>query len=233
MRNEKMKYRHEQKYIADINKIATLFSRLNATMQKDTHSANGYHIRSLYFDDLFNSAFHDKEAGVYVREKFRIRIYDGKLDDFFLEKKMKVGNLSNKTRTKLSHKVLKQIILDDDLHNQFKADRLLNEFLYKKKTQWLRPSQMVDYYRHAYVCSAGNVRITIDQHLSAPLTLDMLDFDGVSMPAMDDGLSIIEVKYDELFPDYLAQIIQMDFGRPQACSKYHLCRLAKNKILGV
>jgi hypothetical protein len=229
-----MNYRHEQKYLADKNIVAKLSARLNATMSSDIHSNDeGYYIRSLYFDDIHNSAFHEKESGDYVREKFRIRIYNGQATDIYLEKKMKVGNLSQKKRTKLSILQYEQIVSEDSSLDFDKHDNLLNEFLYKCKTRLLRPCQLVDYYRKAYVCSAGNVRITIDKNLSAPLSLDLFDVNGIRVPALSSDTSIIEVKYDTLFPDYLAQIIQMDFGRPQACSKYHLCRMAKNNITGV
>ena len=37
---------------------------------------SGYTIRSLYFDDYWNSAYAEKDAGILVRKKYRIRIYN-------------------------------------------------------------------------------------------------------------------------------------------------------------
>lgn len=206
-----MKYRHEQKYLANNNIIAKLNVRLSATIHSDMHcNDDGYYIRSLYFDDIYNSAFYEKDSGEYIREKFRIRIYNGKSSDIFLEKKLKVGNLSQKKRTKLSLSQYEHIVSENDNLDFGKQDDLLNEFLYKCKTKLLKPCQLVDYYRKAYVCSAGNVRITIDKNLSAPLSLDLFDMKGIRVPALSSNVSIIEVKYDTIFPDYLSQIIQMD-----------------------
>ena len=58
--------RHEQKYYISQGDAAYLSTLLRHTMQRDKHAdRNGeYHIRSLYFDDCFNSAMSDKLDGV-------------------------------------------------------------------------------------------------------------------------------------------------------------------------
>ena len=229
-----MNYRHEIKYLADLQTVANLSSRLDVMMVSDIHNREGgYHIRSLYFDDIYDSAFHEKEAGEQIREKFRIRIYNGDKSNIYLEKKLKRGNLSQKRRTKLSLSQYDHIVTGNNSFDFNNNNDLANEFFYKCSTRLLRQSQLVDYDRKAYLCSAGNVRITIDKKLSAPWSLDLFDTSGICVPALSSKLSIIEIKYDTLFPDYLAQIIQMDFGRPQACSKFHLCKLATKKSRGV
>ena len=73
-----MKLRHELKYYISYPEYYNLVSRLSVSMRRDEHAAatNGYFIRSLYFDDMYNSAYYDKEAGVMERSKYRIRIYN-------------------------------------------------------------------------------------------------------------------------------------------------------------
>ena len=47
-------------------------------MRLDAHCRGGrpYNVRSLYFDDAFDSAYFDKVDGVAARDKYRLRIYN-------------------------------------------------------------------------------------------------------------------------------------------------------------
>ena len=51
---------------------------LGALLSRDKHGgeAGEYMIRSLYFDDMYQSAYEEKQSGVYARKKYRIRIYN-------------------------------------------------------------------------------------------------------------------------------------------------------------
>ena len=66
-------------------------SRIQCFMQLDDHvSESGcYNVRSLYFDDIFNTGYHANEDGTEPREKFRIRVYDNDASCILLEKKQK------------------------------------------------------------------------------------------------------------------------------------------------
>ena len=60
-------------------------------MKLDPHAENGgYLIRSLYFDDYWNSAYEEKESGVLMRKKYRIRIYNYSAESIKLERKKEV-----------------------------------------------------------------------------------------------------------------------------------------------
>ena len=58
---EQQPLRHEQKYYISPGDAQYLSLLLRRTMQTDPHAnaRNEYHIRSLYFDDCFNSAMSD------------------------------------------------------------------------------------------------------------------------------------------------------------------------------
>ncbi len=56
-------------------------------------SDGGYMIRSLYFDDYWNSAYEEKESGVLMRKKYRIRIYDYSDRSIKLERKKEIRQL--------------------------------------------------------------------------------------------------------------------------------------------
>lgn len=69
-----MKPRHEWKHEINAADCRVLTARLSAVARRDTHGQNGrYEIRSLYFDDPWDTALREKIDGINRREKFRIR----------------------------------------------------------------------------------------------------------------------------------------------------------------
>ena len=104
--------RHEQKYYISQGDAAYLSTLLRHTMQRDKHAdRNGeYHIRSLYFDDCFNSAMSDKLDGVMHRHKYRIRIYNFSDRIIRLERKSKQGDYISKLSCGISRELAEQII---------------------------------------------------------------------------------------------------------------------------
>ena len=66
-------------------------------MIRDEHGgAQGYRIRSLYFDTLNEGDFYDKVEGMELRRKIRLRIYDPDADFAMLEMKQKQGAYQKK-----------------------------------------------------------------------------------------------------------------------------------------
>jgi len=57
--------RHELKYFINQAELEALRARLRPVMHLDSHCRNGepYVIRSLYFDDIDDSAYYDKVDG--------------------------------------------------------------------------------------------------------------------------------------------------------------------------
>ena len=97
------KYRHEWKHVIGIADLLTLRQRLNAVMERDPHALDGkYQIRSLYFDNLYDKALREKNDGVNMREKFRIRLYNSDSAVIHLEKKSKRNNLGTKYSANLT-----------------------------------------------------------------------------------------------------------------------------------
>ena len=76
MRNKSREaFRNEWKYLISTSEKEMLMLRLKPFLQPDPHAGEGgYYIRSLYFEDYWNSAYAEKEAGVLMRKKYRIRI---------------------------------------------------------------------------------------------------------------------------------------------------------------
>ncbi len=86
--------RHEYKYFIDFGEYAHLSRTLDYVLYRDKNGDefNEYHIRSLYFDDEYNTAFADKLRGVQDRDKYRIRIYNFSDKLIRLERKSKYGD---------------------------------------------------------------------------------------------------------------------------------------------
>ena len=83
-------YRYELKFLLTEKNAEILKYRLTFVMDKDMHSVNPngeYFIRSLYFDDIYNTAYKEKNDGIYKREKYRIRCYN--CDDSYISLEMK------------------------------------------------------------------------------------------------------------------------------------------------
>lgn len=84
----KEQWRAELKYTVGTAESRMLAARMAAFMERDIHGGKtGYLVRSLYFDNFYNKALWEKLDGVGVREKFRIRCYDGNFGFIRLEKK--------------------------------------------------------------------------------------------------------------------------------------------------
>ena len=89
-KEQREQFRTEWKYLLSVSETELIQMRLKPLLQQDSHAQNGgYMIRSLYFDDYWNSAYEEKESGVLMRKKYRIRIYDCKDTVIKLERKKK------------------------------------------------------------------------------------------------------------------------------------------------
>ena len=224
--NREAAFRHEWKHMVGYGDLLALRSRLTAVMAQDSHGVNGrYAVRSLYFDNLRDKALREKLDGVDCREKFRVRYYNGDLSLLLLEKKSKLHGLCRKEQTQLTLDQARAVSSGELRTPAGSGDPLLWELCYKMETQGLRPRTIVDYTREAYVCEAGNVRVTLDYDIRTGLTgTDFLDPDCVTVPAGDAPV-ILEVKWDAFLPSVIRDAVQVPGTHTSAFSKYAACRI--------
>lgn len=204
----------------------TLRARLRTVAKPEQHGTNGtYSIRSLYFDDLFDTALREKINGVNFREKFRIRYYENDPSFIRLEKKSKINGLCNKLWVPISIEETEKIISGDIEWMQNDGRALVRELYLKMKDKGLRPKTIVDYTRDAFVFPAGNVRVTIDYNIRTGMgSVDFLNPDSVTVPAGDAPI-ILEVKWDDYLPDIIRDAVQLEGRHSAAFSKYAACRI--------
>ncbi len=222
-----IRYRHEWKHEITYLDLLTIRARLRAVMEPDPHAVGGrYLIRSLYFDNLNDKALREKLDGVNLREKFRIRYYNGDPSSVIhLEKKSKRGGLGTKYSAPLTMEEAQRIVDGDIAWMMDSPHSLIRELYCKMRCQGLRPRTIVDYTREPFIYRPGNVRVTFDYHIRTGLSCtDFLRPDCVTVPAGDAPI-ILEVKWDDYLPSIIRDAVQTPGRRVTAFSKYAQCRI--------
>lgn len=225
MKNNKEVYRHEQKYLISKKDQYLIRQRLRELMVLDKHvRENSYTIRSLYFDDYWNSAYEDKQAGVLKRKKYRIRIYNFSADIIKLERKRKHGAYIYKEDAPLTQEEFYKI-LDGDytflLHSPY---QLCQEFYVECIVNAMKPRTIVDYEREPWTLNAGTVRVTFDENVRAAIgSFDIFDANLPALEVLEPDKLVMEVKYTEFYPEIIKEIIPSDAMEYTAVSKYVLC----------
>ena len=223
---EEIHYRHEWKHELNYMDLLTIRQRLRAVMEPDPHAVGGkYLIRSLYFDNPDDKALREKVDGVNMREKFRIRYYNGDPSVIHLEKKSKRNGLGTKYSASLTGEEA-QAIVDGDLDWMMDSGRPLVQELYcKMRYQRLRPKTIVDYTREPFIYRPGNVRVTFDYNIRTGMSCtDFLNPKCITIPAGDSPI-LLEVKWDEYLPEIIRAAVQTPGRRESAFSKYAQCRI--------
>lgn len=226
--NDKRKFRFENKYILDILQKETIKSYMESVCDFDKYMQNsteGYRIRSLYFDTYNSTAYHDNEAGVDNREKYRIRIYNCSSEYISLERKIKINGKISKDRTRISQELFSAIIHGETEKIEFdKNNKLINRFLLWYHLNYLRPRIIVDYERIAYVAEGIDVRVTFDKNIA--FSNDIMSFFNPNLslqPILPVGKELLEVKYTEVLPEYIHQTLNLKNIQQSTFSKYYLC----------
>lgn len=225
MSKTKERYRHEQKYLISAKDQILIRQRLKSVMRLDPHAQEGgYLIRSLYFDDYFNTAYEDKMAGVLVRKKYRIRIYNYSDKVIKLECKRKHGAQIFKEDAPLTREEFYKI-LDGDYSFLLKSPHpLCQEFYVECTTKRLRPRTIVDYDREPWILDSGTVRVTFDENVRAAVgSYDIFDPSLPTLGVLEADKLIMEVKFTEFYPELIKEIVPADATEYTAVSKYVLC----------
>lgn len=230
-------WRHELKYVCTEPQLAILEGRLGPLLTRDPHAGRdgSYTIRSVYFDDAWDSCFYENQDGTDPREKFRIRIYNGDTGHITLELKQKLRGMTRKISCPLTKENCERMLHgrpptgQEDMResggNRADMPEVLRRFLIQQKERLLTAKVIVEYDRTPYVLRHGNVRITIDRNIaSADSTSCFLGQGFLKRPVMPMGFQILEVKYDAFLPDYVRQVLQLDTLRRTSFSKYYECR---------
>lgn len=220
LRTEQKYYLHMHDYLAVRMKVAQLL-----TLDPHSIGVDGYNIRSLYFDDPRNTALETKNDGIFKRQKFRIRIYNGSDTFIALERKSKMGEFVAKESLQISRSQHNCILQGDYTSLYDNDDPLSTDFYAAMTAGGYRPTIIVDYWREAYIYHPGNVRITFDKYLAVGTNqYDVfhpdLSLSEINMP----GVTIMEIKFDDVLPSVVRQLAAPANHQRSSISKYVLCR---------
>ncbi len=219
------RYRHEWKYLIDAAQKELICRRIDSFLRLDKNAKDGgYMIRSLYFDDYFKTAYTQKDAGVLERKKYRIRIYNYSDKVIRLERKKKFGSYIFKEDASLTRDEVYKI-LDGDYGFLLRSDQpLLREFYVECMSNVMRPRTIVDYDRQPWILDEGTVRITFDMDVRAAVgSFDIFDETLPTIPVLEPGKLVMEVKYTEFLPKFIRDVLPDRASEFLAVSKYVLC----------
>ena len=234
--------RHELKYRISYADYVELRSRALSFMKHDTHGSDGkYFIRSMYLDDIYCSNYNEKSDGVSRRRKYRIRIYDLSRDVIKFEIKDKFDSYISKSSSVITYDQCRSILRGDfgfvgDMirHNTDGGkEKALRMGYIDCATKILRPIVAVDYDCEVFICDEGNVRMTFDMNLRAGQgSGDLFDPHLPTVPAYENGMMILEVKYDDFLPRFVSKMLRPLNLWQSAQSKFAMCCLAQTNYLG-
>ena len=220
-------FRHEYKYLCSNTQLRIQQGRLEALLRPDPHAGpdGRYAIRSVYFDDPEDSCLRENEDGADPRAKYRLRIYNGSDSRISLERKAKLRGMTHKDAVLVDRKTADALLAG---HIPFPAGEespLLRRMLTDMTLRVLRPRVIVQYIRTPFVLAAGNVRITLDEHIASSQAVDrFFEPDYPLRPVLPTGQGVLEVKWDQLLPSWVYQSLQLENLNWTAFSKYDLCR---------
>lgn len=230
--------RHELKFMIDEGTYRVLRGRLLPLMYHDKNGDNGeYRVTSLYFDDVYRSAYFDKTNGVLTRRKFRVRCYNLDPSLITLEAKHKDGEFVSKLSQRLTAVQYKALLAGDCsfMSGCDDAENAFGEYYRSDRLTAIKPRVIVDYHREALIYPFGNVRITFDKKLSTCYnSIDMFEEGAFFSPVYPREI-ILEVKFDEYIPESIQSALHGIITAQQSVSKYILCcdKLTEVKAYGV
>lgn len=231
------KYRNEWKYVCNEGELMLIDSRLRQVLETDPYAGveGKYTVMSLYFDDYVNTAAKANDGGYPERYKWRIRYYeDGPSRHIHLERKEKKYGRCHKQMCMLTDEECDILINNGDIMSLFwqTGKDLLRKFCLEIANKQWRPKVIVEYERIAYIEPTTNIRITLDTNISAGYEFErFLEGDYQKFPVQEKRQHVLEVKFDEILPGYLVQIVNQFGFRRQAFSKYYLGRKKIEEVL--
>lgn len=220
--------RSELKYYLNDVQTEGLQNQLSHLMNLDSFSEgqDGYRVRSLYFDSIDDECLFEKQSGILQRKKIRLRTYGSSGSGTVkFEIKHKLGQLVRKDSVTLGRDEAEEICNGNYSLLLKQNNPVLNNIYATFVSGAYKPKVIVEYQRVAYVMPVSNIRITFDKHLRSNINhLDLFSTVQDSMPVVLEGKQILEVKFDQFFPDYLKRVISSLSAERMAISKYTLAR---------
>jgi hypothetical protein len=220
--------RYELKYYLNQVQSDSALLQLSELMEMDNYCVNrqGYRVRSLYFDSIDDECLYQKQSGNLLRKKIRLRTYgDDANNTVKFEIKRKHGQIVKKDTVTISKEDAEEICLGNYAILLDKNNPVLNEIYTTFVTKLYKPKVIVEYMRVAFVSPVSNIRVTFDQDLHSNINhLDLFSPVKDMMPVVIEGKQILEIKFNNYFPNHLQKLLSAVASERMAISKYTLAR---------
>lgn len=219
-------FRHEMKYIIPTYLHQEMSAVFREIMAYDRHAGPEYqyNIRSLYFDDMYHSAYNEKLDGIQHRRKYRIRIYNCKDRRIVLECKHKDGAYIYKENVPISRDEYDSILAGEAGFLLKRPEPVAREFYIDYRSKLLRPEVIVEYDREPFIFDTGTVRITFDKGLRAiHKDGDMFDPNARSLDILGKSKMILEIKFTGILPEQIRRLFNAYEIVQTNASKYCMC----------
>jgi len=223
--------RRELKYLVSLNDVAALKKRLTALMKKDSHNGeNGYLVRSLYFDSVFDTDFEEKVDGYDNRQKVRLRVYDFDSQTAKLELKEKSGTSQRKRSLLLNREEAEQMIKGEYEFLLGRTESIARWLYTFMVTKCYRPKCIVEYDRFAFCEEVNDTRVTFDMNLRATeASTNLFDRNLVLYPVSHTNEVTMEVKYNGFLYTHIKNEISASDKMQVSNSKYVRARMVSKK----
>lgn len=218
--------RQESKYLITYFDFLRLSGKLDQVMLQDPHNGSlGYLIRSLYFDTPYDEDYQDKQDGLELRRKVRLRIYDPKADFAMLELKQKQGSLQKKRSLRMSREDALRLIAGDTSVLLSYPEPFAAEMFGLMHRKAYRPKTIVEYKRKAFITKENKIRITFDHTLRASETCHELFSENPPLSPVLDGFNmVLEVKFNGFMLSYIKNMLGLSDRSAISISKYCMAR---------
>jgi len=218
--------REEKKFLIGIHEYIVKSHQLEKVlMQDENNGLDGYKVRSLYFDTPFDDDFYEKQAGVNVRRKIRLRIYDPYQDFALLEMKQKQSKNQLKRSLRLTRAEAERIIKGDFSPLLKHEEPFAAELYGFINMKGYRPKAIVEYDRKAFIARENKIRITFDSNIRATeSSFDLFSEKLILNPVIDPYDVIMEVKFNGFLLSYIKDIVNSIDKSELSVSKYILAR---------
>ena len=166
------------------------------------------------------------DSGLSKRFKWRIRYYGDDLSYIVLEKKEKIESRCHKKSCKITIDEYNEIVSGDVTNLVFDTKKnLIKELATDMLIHGYKPKVIIDYERIAYVEEITNVRITFDMKISASYELEnFLSGDYQNFYVLPCGINVLEVKFDDILPSHIRNIVESYNFKQGSFSKYYYGR---------
>ena len=218
--------RSEKKFLVRVDEMLRQSHKLSQLLHEDGHNGvDGYLIRSLYFDTEYDGDFFDKEFGLEVRRKLRLRLYDPQGEYAILEMKQKEGERQRKRSLRLGREDAEHLACGDYSPLLRCGEDFALECYALMRSRCYRPRAVVAYRRRAFVARENNIRITFDHQIDATEScFDLFDPELLMNPVLDRSLAVLEVKYNGFLLSYIRQMLNCIDKSELSVSKYAMAR---------